>query len=282
MAVRDWLDELRAGAAASPKIAAVLELIAEQPRLASYASAAELAVKAQVNTATVVRAAQSLGFEGWLALRAEVRTRYLASLTAPEISAEHASLAGGPAASSLRQDAANLAFLLRDPEPGGVEGVAGAIAAADRTAVVAAGSYAGLGVTLAHLASVMGFPVTMEARDGSALANALGMLGPSGCLVAISFWRIHTETLLAARAARSRGATVCALTDTASSPLTDLATHTITVPSEGASWFPSLTAGMAAINAVLTTLSRQGGQKAERSVAEVERLWRELNLHHRA
>ena len=281
MAVRDWLDELRAGAAASPKIAAVLEMIAEQPRLASYASAAELAAKARVNTATVVRAAQSLGFEGWLALRAEVRTRYLASLTAPEISAEHAGLSGGPAVSALRQDAANLAFLLRAPEPDRVEAFAGAIAAADRTAVVAAGSYAGLGVTLAHLASVMGFPVTMESRDGSSLANALGLLGPTGCLVAISFWRIHTETLLAARAARSRGATVCVLTDTASSPLTAEATHVLTVPSEGAGWFPSLTAGLAALNAVLTTLSHLGGPRAEQSVANMERLWHDLDLHHR-
>lgn len=88
--VREWLAELRKGHTASPKIATVLDVIAGQPRLASYASAAEVAERAGVNTATVVRAAQSLGFDGWLSLRAEVRSRYLASLTALEILAERA------------------------------------------------------------------------------------------------------------------------------------------------------------------------------------------------
>jgi DNA-binding MurR/RpiR family transcriptional regulator len=279
--VREWLDDRRKDAAVSPKIAVVLDLIADQPRLASFASAAELATKGRVNTATVVRAAQALGFEGWLALRAEVRTRYLASLTAPEISAEHATRSEVATVAALRQDAANLAFLLRNPDADLIEGFARAIAEADRTAVVAAGSYAGLGVPLAHLATVMGFSVTMEARDGSQLANAVGLLGPSSCLVAISFWRIHVETLLAARAAKARGAAVCVITDTASSPLTELATHVITVPSEGASWFPSLTAGLAAVNAVLTALAQLGGSKAEAAVAGMEQLWRDLDLHHR-
>lgn len=280
--VRDWLAELRKGVAVSPKIAAVLDLIADQPRLASYASAAELGTRARANAATVVRAAKSMGFEGWLAFRGEIRTRYLASLTAPEISAEHTWASGSGPMAALRQDAANLTFLLRTADSAVIEDFAGAISRADRTAVVAAGSYAALGIPLAHLATVMGFPVSMETGDGSQLANAIGLLSDDSCLVAISFWRLHNLTLKAAEVAVRRGATVCVITDTASSPLTKLASHVIVAPSEGASWFPSLTAGLAAVSAVLTALAQLGGQEAAGAVAEMEQLWLDLDLHHRA
>jgi len=279
--VREWLAELRETAQPSPKITAVLDLIASQPRLASYAPVAEVAHRAQVNTATVVRAAQALGFKGWLAFRAEVRSRYLASLTAPEVSAEHSMKVERAAVAALRQDVANLAFLARSADVDLIDEFAAAIAGADQTMVVAAGSYTALAAPLAHLATAMGYPVSMETRGGAHLANALGLMSGRSCLVAVSFWRLHADTYRAARAARKRGAAVCVITDSATSPLTELASHVLVVSSESASWFPSLTAGVSAVNAILTALEEQGGQQVRDRIAEMDEMWHELDLYHR-
>jgi DNA-binding MurR/RpiR family transcriptional regulator len=279
--VAQWLAELRADGPTTPKMNAVLDLVAGQPRLASYAAAAEVADRARVNTATVVRAAQSLGFDGWLAFRAELRSRYLVSLSAPEVAAEHAGHPERPAAAAISQDIANLVQISRSMDPGVVEAFAATIAAADRTTVVAAGSYTALAAPLAHLATVMGYQVSMETRGGSHLANVLGQMSERSCLVAVSFWRLHRETLRAAEAARARGAAVCVITDSVSSPLTAVASHAVIVPSEGASWFPSMTAGVSAVTAVLTALEQQGGEKVRDAIATMETLWHELDLYHR-
>ncbi|GAA2301304.1 MurR/RpiR family transcriptional regulator [Streptomyces caniferus] len=278
--VREWLAELRKGHTASPKIATVLDVIAGQPRLASYASAAEVAERAGVNTATVVRAAQSLGFDGWLSLRAEVRSRYLASLTALEILAERADRSERASARALRQDIASLTLLARSLDPTAVEAFAAAIAGADRTVVVAVGSYAGVGAPLAHLSAVMGYPVVMESQGGVHLANELGRMSPRSCLVVVSFWRLHKEVLRAARVAGSRGATVCVITDSSTSPLAEIATHMLTVPSESGSWFPSIVAGVCAANAVVAELERRGGATVSAALTNMGKIWQEMDLQH--
>ncbi|MBW8739240.1 MAG: MurR/RpiR family transcriptional regulator [Streptomyces turgidiscabies] len=278
--VREWLAELRKGRAASPKIAAVLDVIASQPRLASYASAAEVADRAEVNTATVVRAAQSLGFDGWLSLRGEVRSRYLASLTATEILAERADSPERASVRALRQDIASLALLARSLDPATVEAFAEAIGEADRTTVLAVGSYAGVGAPLAHLSAAMGYPVVLESRGGVHLANELGSMTDRSCLVIVTFWRLHKETLLAARIARNRGATVCVISDSATSPLSEIVTHMLTVPSESGSWFPSTVAGVCAANAVLAELERRGGATVSAALTGMGKVWQEMDLQH--
>jgi DNA-binding MurR/RpiR family transcriptional regulator len=277
----EWLKAQRDRARTSPKTSAVLDLVGTNPRLASYASVAELAERAGVNTATVVRAAQSLGFAGWLDFRAEVRSRYLLSLSAPEVGAEHARGTERPAVASVQQDVANLAQLSHSLDADRVDEFAAAIATADRTTVVSTGSYTALAAPLAHLATVMGYPVASETRGGTHLANVIGQLDERSCLVAISFWRLHLETFRATRAARAKGATVCVLTDRLSSPLVDLASCALIVPSESASWFPSMTAGVSAVTAVLTSLERQGGQRVQDAIAAMDTLWHELELYHR-
>ncbi|MCL6432497.1 MAG: hypothetical protein K6V36_16815 [Anaerolineae bacterium] len=61
--------------------------------------------------------------------------------------------------------------------------------------------------------------------------------------------------------------------------MTEVADHVIVVSSEGGSWFPSMTAGVCAVNAVLTSLEQQGGQKVQDAIADMEHTWAELELY---
>ncbi|MEO3826276.1 SIS domain-containing protein [Actinomadura sp. B10D3] len=124
----------------------------------------------------------------------------------------------------------------------------------------------------------MGYPIVMEQRGGPHLAAALGGLGKDDCVVVISFWRLLRETVVGARLAKSNGATVCAITDTASSPLADHADHVMVVPTEGLLSFQSMTAPISVMYAVLARLHSLRPEQATNAMREVERSWDALNV----
>ena len=71
--LEDWLRNLDEKYSLTPAAHEVVQAVINDPRHASFASAAELAKKAEVNVATITRTAQSLGFSGW---GSAIRTMY--------------------------------------------------------------------------------------------------------------------------------------------------------------------------------------------------------------
>jgi DNA-binding MurR/RpiR family transcriptional regulator len=267
-----------------PKAAAVLEVLLAQPRRASYGSAAELAELAGANTATVTRTAQALGFAGWPALQQELRARYLAVLSAPDVAAEHTGIGqtAPPAAAAVHRDVENLALLARRMDVEAVHALAEAIATARRTVVVAIGSYSAVGVALAHNAQLAGYDVTLAAGyGGGGPANAVAALTGQDVLVAISFWRLNQASVVAAEQASARGARVFAITDAAGPALTRAAERVLLVPAEGVAFFPSLTAGLALAQAVVTELAAIDPSRTRTAIEHAEAQWARFGLLHR-
>ncbi|MEU6792023.1 MurR/RpiR family transcriptional regulator [Nonomuraea wenchangensis] len=270
------------------KSAAVLELLLSQPRRASYGSAGELAQLAGVNVATVTRTAQALGFAGWPALQQELRARYLSSLSAGQVAAEHRAGqvaaeprgGGSPGARSLRRDLDGLALLNRRLDERVLATIAEAVAAARRTTIVADGSYAAVGLALAHNARLAGYPVR-AVTAGSELANAMAAVGEGDVLIAVSFWRLYENTVLAANEARARGARVFAVTDAASPALAAAAEEVVLVPAEGEAFFPSLTAGIAVAQALVTQLAAVDPARTGAAIEAAESMWTRFGLLHR-
>ncbi len=274
------------------KSAAVLELLLSQPRRASYGSAGELAQLAGVNVATVTRTAQALGFAGWPALQQELRARYLSSLSAGQVAAEHDAehrstgapgspgSPGSPGARSLRRDLDGLALLNRRLDERVLSTIAEAVAAARRTTIVADGSYAAVGLALAHNARLAGYPVH-AVTAGSELVNAMATVGEGDVLIAVSFWRLYENTVLAANEARARGARVFAVTDAASPALAAAAEEVVLVPAEGEAFFPSLTAGIAVAQALVTQLAAVDPARTGAAIEAAESMWTRFALLHR-
>ncbi|MFG1679718.1 MurR/RpiR family transcriptional regulator [Nonomuraea sp. NPDC049269] len=277
---QDWLRERAPERGLRPKAAAVLRMLLSQPRRASFGSAAELAQLAGVNVATVTRTAQALGFAGWPALQQELRARYLSSLSAPQVAAEHSG-EGSPSSRSLRHDLDSLAQLSRRLDEEALRTIAEAVAAAGRTVIVADGSYAAVGIALAHNARLAGYPVAAITGGDAELANSVAAIGPGDVLIAISFWRLYESTVLAANEARARGARVFALTDVAVPALANPAEVVVMVPAEGVAFFPSLTAGMAVAQALVTQLATVDPARTSASIEKAEGMWSKFGLLHR-
>ncbi|GAA1448098.1 MurR/RpiR family transcriptional regulator [Nocardiopsis tropica] len=274
----DWIEAALGDGRLGRAAERVVRVLRDQPRFASYASTAELAERAGVNVATVVRAAQALGFSGWPALRVELRSRYLASLSAGEVLAEHAGSDADPVRAAVRADREGLRTLELTLEPGRVRALAASIHTARRTRVVGSGTFAAPGLQLAHAAGIMGYDVERFDVGGTALVNALARMGPEDLLLACDLWRLPTALRAAVRVAGQRSVPVAVITDRRDSPLAEGAAHLLLVPSEGVGMFPSLVPAMSVIHAVLAELARIGGDGVLRAVRDTERLWEESEL----
>lgn len=275
-----WLRDRVPGRGLRPKAAAVLEVLLSQPRRATFGSTVELAQLAGVNVATVTRTAQALGFAGWPALQQELRARYLSSLSAPQVAAEHRGV-DSPISASLRRDLDSLALLDRRFDEAAILTVAEAIAAARRTVVIADGSYAAVGIAFAHNARLAGYNVVAVTAGDAELANSVAAIGSGDVLIAISFWRLYESTVLAANEARFQGARVFAVTDAASPALAEAAEEVVLVPAEGVAFFPSLTAGMAVVQAMVAQLAAIDPARTSASIETAECMWSKFGLLHR-
>ncbi|MFC6159479.1 MurR/RpiR family transcriptional regulator [Kribbella sp. NPDC058693] len=275
--VAEWLDKQVGSARLGPKAERVRHVVATQPSFASYATAAEVAERAEVNGATVVRFAQSLGFAGWPQFQAEFRSMYVVRRYDVEAGAPTTGHAG-VLASAFARDAENLQSCLQsfDYEEGAA--VVEAIHAARRTLVVATGTHSLPAQGLAMMAASRGYDISLEDRSGPHLTNALARLTSDDCVVAFSFWQHYKQTVAALRFARTVGATTCAITDTRHSPAADHADHILIIPAEGISNFRSMTVATSLAYGLAAALVAIDPQRTRSAISHVDALWQDMNF----
>ncbi|MEO3977834.1 MurR/RpiR family transcriptional regulator [Streptomyces sp. CAU 1734] len=273
--VAQWLDGLAAGARLGPKAGQVRQVLTTQPTFGSYATADEVAARAGVNRATVVRFAQSLGFDGWPGFQAELRAAHLSRRFDP---GTPSGAEGGRLAASLARDAQNLRELERSFDFGTARAVVRAIRDARRTLVLASGTHAVAASALAMVAASRGFPVEYEDRGGPRLANALAGLEAGDCVVAWSFWQHYRETAAALRVARTAGAVTCVITDTRHAPPALEAAHVLVIPTEGVANIQSMTAATSVAYGLLAELLATDPAASRAAARRVSGVWHELGL----
>ncbi|MGH3360068.1 MAG: MurR/RpiR family transcriptional regulator [Nocardioidaceae bacterium] len=273
-----WARDRLEGRTLGPGATRVIETLDLQPQMASYASTAEIAERSGVNIATVVRTAQALGFSGWSQLRQEVRSKYLASLSAVQVLSAHATPGASRTRDAVRQDISNLEALAASIEPGQIATIARHIGAARTTLVVGSGSFIAPGLQLAHVGQTMGFDIRFGRSGGTSLFNEVGLLTSGDVVFVFSFWWNPREILAAARVAARAGAEIILVSDRRSTPFTELADQTVAVASESASTFPSLAAAMTVVHGVLAELADQNEERVRASLARAEAIWRSNDL----
>lgn len=274
----DWARGRLGDRRASRGAVKVIHALEAHPREASYGSAADVADLAGVNVATVVRTAQLLDFTGWPTLRRELRSRYLASLSATEVLSEHLSQASDSTREAIRRDVENLQELSRTIDPTRVTAIARVLTTARTTLVLGSGSFAAPGLQLSHLAQTMGYDVRLQREGGTALLGSAALLGPADALVLFRLWRSPTELVAAARVAHEQGSRVVCISDRQVEELSEVSTEMLIVPSEGVSFFPTLAAAMTVVHAVLAEMVNQDESRARAASDRAESLWGRFGL----
>lgn len=276
---REWLADLIEGIRLTPKGHDVALLLTKNPRAAAFMPASQLAKEIGVNTATVVRFAQSLGFSGWKEFQLHFRHRYLASVLPSEMARERPEERWQtPFEAVLHHDIENLHAALSTVDRGVLADVVRTVNRAPKTLVMSSGSYSAVGHILVHKLTVMGYDARLETRGGIHAITALSSMTDEDCLVAISFLRLIRHVVVGVKEAKRRGIPTVAITDSIFSPLARAATYTLMVPTESVSWFQSLTAAVSVVNGLTSELHTFGGERIDRAIKNVEALYSDFDV----
>lgn len=274
----DWLTAGLPEVSLSQSQARVAEVIRRNPQVASYADLAEIATRADVNPSTVVRTAQALGFAGWKDFQRELRARHLVRLTTEETLRQHGAPTS-PLHDALAHDIENLRETIEANSAETAEAAIRTLAEANAILVVGLGSFAGPASVMAHLGSTMGYRIALENRAGVHLATAMNTLSTGDVVVIINMWRTQRHLLAAAEAARAAGATIVAISDMKRGPLAAVADHLIVVPSEGISFFQSVTAANSAVYGLLAGMEAAHPERSRDALRRTQQLWKELDIY---
>ncbi len=247
--------------------------VVDHPDAVLIYSMRDLAARAGVSPATLLRLTQALGFESWADFRA-VHADNL--LRAPVAYADRASRAlhssGLPALveESFAAHRANLdhAAGVNPPE---VFGRAAAILAeADRVFISAFMSCRGPGLTFAYLCRMLRDNVSFLGGEASSLASDLALLRPTDAVLSINFQPYGHEIDKVARAVADSGAKLICLSDSRATQATRVATETLIFPIEGPSFFPLITTAHALVESLIVSLLARLGDDAAKRIRKIE------------
>lgn len=263
----------------SRKQHAVVAFIERNPRFAVFATATELASRADVHPSTVVRLAQVAGYRGFPEFQEAIQHRYLASLDA--VSLMHDRVAARPGSAplaSLDQDLRNVTATRNILDLPLIRKVAEMILRASKTLFIGNGSHGGLGIIFAHLCQFMGLPVEAEIRGGISIAPRIAQMTHEDVLLGTSAWWVVGEMHDSFAFAQSRGVPTVAIVDSQVSPLTGVADYVLVTSSESASFFQSMTGPLVLLNALVSEIADLGGENFRQSMHETSRAFANLDV----
>jgi DNA-binding MurR/RpiR family transcriptional regulator len=258
----------------------VLEYIQQYPLACAGLTVDQLAKLLNVNTSTIIRAAKTLGYEGYGELRQNLRYQYLATLNPLDILKEHEEKLGNNnlILAQLNADLQNLKGVTARVDLKLIERFAKCIAQAEKTLIVSSGSYSALGLVLSHQCRFIGYELELETRGGSYLTHRLLTLSPQDLLVGITFWRGSREVVQSMEWAKNQGISTACITDNAYSRVAKASKLTLIAPSESTSYYQSLTAGLALVYGLINAVWLQDLKKAEVTARQAQQLYLDFHL----
>lgn len=240
--------------------AKVIDTVLAEPEQTVYRSVSEVAEAAGTSTATVVRAAQKLGFKGFQNLKLALAKEL------DSVSDGATEVDGDPRVTILRQVTASGAATVRDAgslvDPQGFVDAQRALIEARRVVFLAVGTSAPLAQDAAYRFRTVGLQTDAPADVHMQHVSARLLSRGDACL-AISHSGATRETLTAVDAARAAGARTIALTSYPRSPLTDIVDVVLTAGSRELSFHleavASRLAHMAVLDALLVAIATSRG-----------------------
>lgn len=263
----------------SAQLQRAARFIIDHPREVGVQSMRALAGRAEVHPNTLVRLAQTIGFEGYDAMRERFRdfvvgeglggfrdrAEWLQALAArggtAEVVAEMAAATGE-----------NLDAMWRRQKAGDLTRAADAILAARQVFVLGVGSAYPLAHQFWYVARMAFEHIVPIPRHGSQPMDDLAWLRAEDVLVALTFQPYRTETMDAVRRAAAAGTTVIGLTDSPTSPLARHSDHILIAPTHTPQFFESHAAATALLEGLIAVMVARAGDDAS---ARIERFHRQ-------
>ena len=260
----------------------IMRYIMDNYEEAIFLTASQLAERAKVSEATVVRLAQSLGFDGYPGMQKKFREGFrsrLSTVTRLEHTVDQVRQEGDVLVKVLQEDIQNLSQTIRDLPIEIFKQAVAEIQNAKRIFVVGLRGAHAPALTLATYLRFLGKEAQLLVPGHGELWDILQGLGKKDLVVGISFPRYTRFTVEILEHARRHKARVGAITDSPLSPLAQHAHWVLTAHCELDSFIESFTATTSVVNALLTAISIQNPEKTLQILREREALWEEKGVY---
>ncbi len=257
----------------SPQLRRAARFLSRHPDLIAMHSLRDLAQRAHVTPATFVRLAQALGFAGYPELRRAILGRILPGALTYATKAEKlqsVSDASGLYEQVFAAQIANLGATQRANGADVIKACAETLAQARRVWIVGLRSLYPLAFYLHYVWGFFRRDLFLAASPAGVLDNALFGIERGDAMVVMTMAPYTRDAVAAAEIAAKVGARVVALTDSDLSPLAPHADHVLIAATDTPSFFQSLTAANAIVEALIAMLANRGGAKALSSIQRTQ------------
>jgi DNA-binding MurR/RpiR family transcriptional regulator len=243
------------------------ELVAADPTVVAFATAAELAARAGASRPSVVRFAVKLGFEGYGALQQHARAQLSLELKRPAERIRDEVDRGAPLV-ALEQALQSIASATHKPETA----AAATQLARARAVWLLSGETSAAGA-LSLLSGLAMLRPGVTLLEEHTFARDLASVQRDDVVVAIGFYRYRRWAVESTQALARRGATIIAITDSPLSPFASAAKiwFEVLVPAVGP--FDSSVPPVATAEILIAATAKALGPKAMKRIDRIEAMW---------
>lgn len=249
---------------------------------AAFMTAYKLGITVGVSEATVVRFANTIGFERYhelqLALQDLVRNK-LTSVQRLNITTQQ--LGNGEILDKvLNLDIQKIQHTLENTSRDDFKNAVSSIINAKTIYIIGARSAAPLAQFLYYYFGLIFENVKfIHTTSSSEIFEQIYRIDKGDAIIGISFPRYSTPTIKAFDFATNQGASVIAITDTKSSPLAQKADYALLAKSDMVSFVDSLVAPLSLINALIVAVARQKEQDISANLSKLEKIWEQYDVY---
>ena len=258
----------------------IAECIVNHYDKAAFMTASRLGQYVGVSESTVVRFATALGYEGFPQLQKALQELIRHRLTATQ----RLEMTGDMGSSQvlnkvLKGDIQNIRSTLDEIDVPSFDQTIDSLLTARRLYVLGLRASAPLAEFLGHYLNFI-FPNVSTVTSGvSDVFEQIARISDEDVLIGISFPRYTNHTVKAMRFAKSRSATVIAITDGPLSPLRAESNYCLSAKSEMASFVDSLAAPMSLINALIVAIGFRRPENLSATFDHLEGIWNQYDVY---
>ena len=249
---------------------------------AAFLTAGVLGKTVQVSESTVVRFAAELGYDGYPEMQKAMQEMVLTRLTAVQrIEIGSKRMPQEHVLSSVLQTDMDLIRATNEQiDLQAFNGAVDALMNAETIYIVGVRSSSALASFLSYYFKYMFRDVRLiTSASDSEVFEQIVRISPQDALVGISFPRYSSAAIRAMEFAHSAGAKTVALTDCASSPLSEFSDFLLTAKSDMVSLVDSLVAPMSVINALIVAAASRKKLETTRIFNKLEEIWDIYNVY---
>jgi len=261
--------------ALTPSERRIGETILSDPNLVAFGTVADVAEAAGAGTATVVRFAVKLGFDGYSQLQASVQ-RDVSGQLRPAVERIRDQQVGDDmlAARHAEVEAANVRSTLDSIRAGDGRAVVDRLAD-DSAAVLVLSGVASRGVALQFVGDLDQLRPDVRLLDGTQIdvVRTLALTEPGFTLLVLDLRRYERWLIDALTAAHERGAWTVAVTDSVLSPLATAAERSFVVAAASTGPFDSHVGTLALLNLFVVEVAAARRERAAERLEAIEGAW---------